>query len=189
MSGYGYDARWSSTVVLAACCAAVGSAGGVFWTILNAPGVSGCGILYVAGVAVPLTVTDTRQFRLPNTLVLPGYLVCAFGILSAGGENSDMAVLAPLLVLAAGLALAREYGLGMGDVKLVGLMTAALLSALAPEGRGDDMLVRALLWLMFTAMAVYASSVLLRWSTRHRDGDIAVGPLLLGAFWTALALP
>lgn len=111
---------------------------------------------YVAAVTVPLVVTDVRERRLPNALVLPGYAFAALGLawdaLSRGSPGADAgaAVVGVVPVVAAGsgavavvavgvgvlglfVLLAWTGGLGMGDAKLAGLLAIAL-GAVAPVG-------------------------------------------------------
>ena len=112
---------------------------------------------YVAAVTVPLVVTDVREQKLPNALVLPGYAFAALGLawdaLSRGSPGADAgaAVVGVVPVVAAGsgavavvavvvggvgvlglfVLLAWTGGLGMGDAKLAGLLAIAL-GAMAP---------------------------------------------------------
>ncbi len=85
--------------------------------------------LFLAGVAVVLTVIDLRHHLLPNAVVLPalgiGVLLLA---LAAAGENAWGALLRAVLgalllfVLYLVLALVSPAGLGMGDVKLAAVL-------------------------------------------------------------------
>ncbi|WP_349864197.1 hypothetical protein [Leifsonia sp. WHRI 6310E] len=111
---------------------------------------------YVAAVTVPLVVTDVREQRLPNALVLPGYAFAALGLawdaLARGSPGADAgaAVVGVVPVVAAGsgavavvavgvgvlglfVMLAWTGGLGMGDAKLAGLL-AIVLGAVGPVG-------------------------------------------------------
>lgn len=111
---------------------------------------------YVAAVTVPLVVTDVRERRLPNALVLPGYAFAALGLawdaLARGSPGADAgaAVVGVVPVVAAGsgavavvavgvgvlglfVLLAWTGGLGMGDAKLAGLLAIAL-GAVGPLG-------------------------------------------------------
>ncbi|MGI5169961.1 prepilin peptidase [Spirillospora sp. CA-253888] len=89
--------------------------------------------LYLAAVAVPLTVIDLRVRRLPNTIVLPSYPVCGALLLAASAAGGDpRAMLRALAAMAAVgacyLLLYRLYpgGMGAGDVKLSGLLGLCL---------------------------------------------------------------
>ncbi|MFC4224985.1 prepilin peptidase [Lysinibacter cavernae] len=86
-----------------------------------------CGL--VAGITVPLIQSDLRSRRLPNALVLPGYL--ALTVVSA--EDWARTGGPPLAMLGSGALwfgmfclAALTGGLGMGDVKLGGLLGASL---------------------------------------------------------------
>jgi|GEM_PF-975598 len=102
-------------------------------------GPSAVAAFYVAAVTVPLVVTDVREQRLPNALVLPGYAFAALGLawdaLARGSPRADAgaAVVGVVPVVAAGVGvlglfvlLAWTGGLGMGDAKLAGLLAIAL---------------------------------------------------------------
>jgi leader peptidase (prepilin peptidase) / N-methyltransferase len=89
-------------------------------------------MLYLAAVAVALTLIDIDVHRLPDVIVLPSYLVggalLALASWSPGGE-SDWASMWHALVGAAVmfavyfvLCLVYPSGMGFGDVKLAGLL-------------------------------------------------------------------
>jgi len=85
--------------------------------------------LYLAAVAVALAVIDLRVWRLPDAIVLPSYGVGAVLLGAAAIARTDwwaagrgliaMAVLFGVYLL---IALARPGGMGLGDVKLAGLL-------------------------------------------------------------------
>jgi leader peptidase (prepilin peptidase)/N-methyltransferase len=89
--------------------------------------------LYLAAVGVVLAVIDVAHHRLPNVLVLPSYGVLAalLGV-AALVEHDGSALLraaAGAATLFGGLlllALAQPAAMGFGDVKLAGLLGAAL---------------------------------------------------------------
>ncbi|WP_312180096.1 A24 family peptidase [Arthrobacter sp.] len=92
------------------------------WFLLAALG-------YLAVLSVLLAVEDIRSHRLPDRLVLPAYpaaglLLCAAGL--AAGEPGRLAGMASgAVVLLAGYFLLRVIspaGLGLGDVKLAGVL-------------------------------------------------------------------
>lgn len=83
---------------------------------------------YVLAVCIPLTIIDIREHRLPNKWVVPGYAFAVVGIVGHWLETGDF----PLLPVASGalyfgflLALAWFGGMGMGDVKLAGVLGGA----------------------------------------------------------------
>ena len=85
--------------------------------------------LYFASISIVLTLIDLDTHRLPNSIVLPSYLV-AGGLLTAAaflsGEWSALARaaigMAAMYVFYFLLRLARPGGMGGGDVKLAGLL-------------------------------------------------------------------
>jgi leader peptidase (prepilin peptidase)/N-methyltransferase len=89
--------------------------------------------LYVAAVGMALAVIDWDTKRLPNALTLPSYPVLAGLLLLAAGLDSDWAelvraLLGGLLLFIAYFLLALIYpaGMGLGDVKLSGVLGMAL---------------------------------------------------------------
>jgi leader peptidase (prepilin peptidase)/N-methyltransferase len=159
-------------------------------------GPAAVGAVYLAVVTVPLVVTDVRERRLPNALVLPGYAFAAVGLvwdaLARGSPRHD--TLASVMVVLAGgagvlglfLLLVWSGGLGMGDAKLAGLLAIALGAAVPVQ-----------LWVaaVFLAAALHGviEGVVRRGSRRSagpgtwglgRDRpEVAFGPAMLGAFW------
>lgn len=91
------------------------------------------GYSYLAAVAVPLSVIDMLEMRLPRQLVLPLYPACLglFGVAAAGNDDGARfmrAVTGMVLLLAAYLVIAvwSRGGLGAGDVRLAGPIGFAL---------------------------------------------------------------
>jgi leader peptidase (prepilin peptidase)/N-methyltransferase len=89
--------------------------------------------LYAAAVAVALTAIDFRTGRLPDRIVLPSYPVLAVLLTLASwvaGEWNRLAVAAIAglgLLLAYGLIVViQPRGMGLGDVKLAGLIGLVL---------------------------------------------------------------
>lgn len=89
-------------------------------------------VLYLAAVAVALALIDLDVHRLPDAIVLPSYLVGAALLVLASwnpGGASDWGALvraaiggAALLVFYFAAALAYPAGMGLGDVKLAGVL-------------------------------------------------------------------
>ena len=85
--------------------------------------------LYLAAISIALALIDIERHRLPNALVLPAYLVGAVLLVPAAlllGEPGRL-LTAGIGLLALGgfylaLALFRPDGMGMGDVKLAGVL-------------------------------------------------------------------
>ncbi len=85
--------------------------------------------LYLASISVALAVIDVDTHRLPNSIVLPGYLVGLLLLAAAALLGGTSAVLLSTLVGGAALflfylllALAYPRGMGFGDVKLAGVL-------------------------------------------------------------------
>lgn len=85
--------------------------------------------LYLAAIAVALSVIDVEVRRLPDRIVLPSYGVALSLLLLAGAIEGDwrpaargLIAMAALLVLYLILAVAHPGGIGFGDVKLAGLL-------------------------------------------------------------------
>ncbi|MEJ1229524.1 MAG: prepilin peptidase [Galbitalea sp.] len=137
------------------------------------------GVGYLAVVTPWLVLTDAREHRLPNRLVLPGI---AAGLVSVAGEWA-LGGLPPLAPLVAGpcyagflLLLNRIGGMGMGDVKLGGAL--GLSSWLPAIGVLSPVIA-------FLAGGLVAAVLLV---LGRRGRRIAFGPYLLGGFWAATAL-
>jgi leader peptidase (prepilin peptidase)/N-methyltransferase len=89
--------------------------------------------LYFVAVVVLLAAIDLEQRRLPNLIVLPSYAVLAALLALSSLWRHDFWPLARagiggalLLVFFLVLATAQPSGMGMGDVKLAGLIGLAL---------------------------------------------------------------
>jgi len=92
--------------------------------------------LYLLGVAMPLTVIDLREHRLPNRLVLPVFPIALLAQIVATTIEADWVPLLSsiglaLAVFTAGLLANYFDWLGMGDVKL-GSGIALTLGFFAP---------------------------------------------------------
>lgn len=85
--------------------------------------------LYLGAIGVALALIDIDVKRLPNTIVLPSYVVAAVLLVAASAYEGDVQ---PLLRAAVGsitlfgfyflLALIYPKGMGFGDVKLAGVL-------------------------------------------------------------------
>ncbi|MFF1878188.1 prepilin peptidase [Leifsonia sp. NPDC058230] len=85
--------------------------------------------LYLAGVSVALALIDLDVKRLPNSIVLPAYLVGAVLLGTAGAIDADggallRAAIGAVALFVAYLVMAFAYpgGMGLGDVKLAGVL-------------------------------------------------------------------
>jgi leader peptidase (prepilin peptidase)/N-methyltransferase len=136
-------------------------------------------LLYLAAVTPALCAIDVVVHRLPNALVLPGYPAAALGLAGEWLRTGD----APVVALLAGvastgflLALSLGGGMGMGDVKLAGVLgltggmlgvTTAILAPLAAFVLGG-----------LVAVLVAAR--------RGPGARLPFGPFLLAGFWIAV---
>ena len=85
--------------------------------------------LYLTAVSIALTAIDLELHRLPNAIVIPAYVVGAVLLLGAAILGGDIAAFLWALVGGAAmfafyllLALVYPGGMGMGDVKLAGVL-------------------------------------------------------------------
>ncbi|TAM92590.1 MAG: prepilin peptidase [Jatrophihabitans sp.] len=85
--------------------------------------------LYLAAIGITLAMIDFDVHRLPDTLVLPSYVVAVLLLMPAGAVTGDgqtaLRALAGMVAVAAiyfALVVAYPYALGAGDVKLAGLL-------------------------------------------------------------------
>lgn len=137
-------------------------------------------LVYLAAVTPTLCAVDALERRLPNSLVLPGYLVAAAGIVAhwiVSGEFSTVAVVSGVLYFVIMLAFAVAGGMGMGDVKLAGALglSAGLVSATAA-------VVSPLVAFVLGGIAAIGA---LRGG---RGASIPFGPFLLAGFWVAVVV-
>lgn len=142
--------------------------------------------LYLAAVAVPLTVIDLRLHRLPDAIVLPSYAVCAVllvpAVATGGWTDVVRAVAAMAAVWAGYYALAWLYpgGMGFGDVKLAGLLGLCL----GPLG-WPAVLIGVLAGFLLGGLA---GSALLLSGRAGRKTALPFGPFMLaGAFLAVFA--
>lgn len=129
-------------------------------------------------VLVAVAATDVATRRIPNALILPTAVAAV-----AARALFDMSALAETLVAAAAclagflaFALLSRGALGMGDVKLAGLLGLLLGSAVVPA-------------LLLGTVAGAVASLLVAWRTGSFRTTIAYGPYLcLGAAVAIIAV-
>lgn len=165
-------------VAATAVCATAGAAS-------TEPGVHVLAFLWFAVAGVALTIIDVQTLRLPNGIVVPGWVLVAalLGAESArsGQPGRVLTAMSAGVVCAAALllpALISPASLGMGDVKLAGLV--ALL--LGWEGWGAVVSGIA-------AAFVLAAGAALPLVLTGRIGvqqPIPLGPFLIGGTWLAV---
>lgn len=143
--------------------------------------------LWLAASSIALTAIDLETHRLPNAIVLPGYAVALIGLgipaLLAGdlGRLGVAAAGAGILFGAYALmAVAWPGGMGMGDVKLAGVLGAFLgFSGWAALAVGA-----------FAAFVLGGVVSILLLATRRvsRKGGIPFGPWMIAGAWVGLVL-
>ncbi|WP_246852909.1 prepilin peptidase [Naasia sp. SYSU D00948] len=154
--------------------------------VLLAVGVAGAPPLLLPAVAWLAVTTpelvrvDLAEHRLPDRLTLPGYPLALAGIAAAAsaGVPAVPAVLAGAAYLALFLLLSAGGGMGMGDVKLAGVLGLVLGAVGVAASLGA-------LLLAFVAGGCVAIVMLAR---AGRTARVAFGPFLLGGFWASLLL-
>lgn len=132
---------------------------------------------WVALVTPRLMHVDITEHRLPNDLVMPGWVVALAGLAAAWmleGSFPTAALITGVVAVVGALVAALGGGLGMGDVKLLFPLSVGL-GLLATEAA-----------LVAVAIAVLSGGVvaivtLIRY--RRRDVKIPFGPFLLLGYW------
>ncbi|GAA2360420.1 prepilin peptidase [Nonomuraea africana] len=82
-------------------------------------------LLYAAAAGTALAVIDWRTSRLPDVITLPSYPILALLLLPTGRLTDALLGGAALLVLYGVLWFVRPTAMGLGDVKLAGLIGMA----------------------------------------------------------------
>ncbi|MBS3177496.1 MULTISPECIES: prepilin peptidase [unclassified Pseudoclavibacter] len=139
-------------------------------------------VMVALAIVTPrLVVTDVREHRLPNPLVV----FAALGLLLAccldwllTGSLDVVAIVIGVLVGAVLLLCSVLGGLGMGDVKLGAVLAAA--AALVHPSLAALLVFLAVLFGGLQSIVVLAC-------TRDRRRSIAFGPALLAGYWLPVA--
>jgi leader peptidase (prepilin peptidase)/N-methyltransferase len=142
--------------------------------------------LYFAAISIALALIDLDVHRLPNVIVLPAYLV---GLALLGATAALTGSWQPLLVGALGalalggfylvLALVRPGGMGMGDVKLAGVI------GLFTGWLGIPELLVATIAAALLGGIVGVGMLL---AGRGRRAALAFGPWLLAGAWIGILI-
>lgn len=146
---------------------------------------SALGLGYLVLTAWPLAKTDILERRLPNKYVLPAFPITWFGqivagALGAGFLNMLWAFLAAAITFAISLMINRLGLLGMGDVKLMTVMSLAL-------GWYSPLLPIIALGLSFLIAGVVAIALLVARRIKL-GGSMPLGPYLIAGFLGAITL-
>jgi leader peptidase (prepilin peptidase)/N-methyltransferase len=140
--------------------------------------------LYFAAISIALALIDLDVHRLPNVIVLPAYLVGAalFGTAALLTGTWQPLVTGALGALALGgfylvLALVRPGGMGMGDVKLAGVIGLYAGWLGVPE-----LLVATIAAALLGGLAGVGMLI----AGRGRRAALAFGPWLLAGAWIGI---
>ncbi|GAA2078649.1 A24 family peptidase [Pseudolysinimonas kribbensis] len=98
-------------------------------TMLGSSALALAAFLYLAAISLALAVIDIETHRLPNAIVLPAYPVGVVLLTLSAGLGADLGRLisaavgaGAMLVVYLLLAVPRPGGMGLGDVKLAGVI-------------------------------------------------------------------
>ncbi|SEB35184.1 leader peptidase (prepilin peptidase) / N-methyltransferase [Paramicrobacterium humi] len=136
------------------------------------------GLTAIALVTWPLAVTDIAEHRLPNRLVLPCYPAALAGVLleTVLTGRSPLPALVGMVACVTGFIVLHVLGgMGMGDVKLAGVL-GLCLGGLGPSALPAGLLAA---FVLGGAAGAWAMATQHRAST-HR---IPFGPFLLAGLW------
>lgn len=143
--------------------------------------------LYLMAISVSLTLIDLDTHTLPNRIVLPAYIMLPLLLLAASTVSGDWAAalrgLVGLVVLGfvyLALALAVPGGMGLGDVKLAGVLGFVL----AYLGWGPLAVGSFGAFLLGGTFAI----VLLVVRRAGRRSGIPFGPWMLAGAWLGIAV-
>lgn len=153
-------------------------------------------LAYLAVVSIPLARIDWKTHTLPNVWVMPGYIalvIAWIGVWITTGEYPMIPAISAAGYFTFMLVLSYGGGMGMGDVKLAGLLGGAAGLIGVPA---------AILSPVFAFIAGGLASVVVLIVTFTRRSDLPLkqawavtkqtrvpfGPFMLLGFWVALAL-
>jgi leader peptidase (prepilin peptidase)/N-methyltransferase len=144
-------------------------------------------LLFLAATSISLALIDADTHTLPNRIVLPAYRVGAALLLGATVVAGDWAALATAFIGASALfafylalALVHPRGMGLGDVKLAGVLGLYL-----GWFGWSELVVGA--FAAFLLGGVYAV-VLLATRQVERGGGVPFGPWMLAGAWVGILL-
>jgi len=167
-----------------------------WWVLEAAPAVDGAvslvspaiilvAFLYLAAISVALALIDIDTHRLPNRILLPAYCVApvllgAAALLAGEPERLFGALVggAALFGLYLALALIRPGGMGMGDVKLAGVL-GCYLGFLGWGALFVGAFAAFLLGGVFSVLLLALRRV-------GRGGSIPFGPWMLAGAWIGI---
>lgn len=152
-------------------------------------------LAYLAVVTIPLVRIDWKTHKLPNAWVMPGYAAIAIawiGVWVSSGEYPMIPAISAAGYFTFMLLLSYGGGMGMGDVKLAGVLggasglfgvPAAILSPVLGFVAGGLAAVVVLIITFFTKDLPFKQAWAVTKQTR-----VPFGPFMLLGFWVAIAL-
>ena len=153
-------------------------------------------LAYLAVVTIPLVRIDWKTHTLPNLWVMPGYIALAIawiGVWMTTGEYPMLPAIAAAGYFTFMLLLSYGGGMGMGDVKLAGLLggaaglisvPAAILSPVLAFVAGG---VASIVVLIVTFAKRSDLPLKQAWAVTKQT-RIPFGPFMLLGFWAAMVL-
>jgi len=142
-------------------------------------------LLYLAAVSIALAAIDLDVHRLPNSIVLPAYLVGGVALTVAAIAAGDLVSLARaaagagiLFAFYLVLALIAPRGMGMGDVKLAGVL-GLFLGWFGWEALAVGALAAFLLGGLYGVILILARRA-------RRTTGIPFGPWMLAGAWVGI---
>lgn len=141
--------------------------------------------LYLGAISIALALIDVDTHRLPDRIVLPAYVVGALLLGAAGILTGDIGALmrggigmAAMYLLYLALAFAYPGGMGLGDVKLAGVL-GLFLGYLG----WSELAVGA--FSAFVLGGLFGVVLLIAGKARRRSG-IPFGPWMLAGAWVGI---
>lgn len=153
-------------------------------------------LAYLAVVTIPLVRIDWKTHKLPNIWVMPGFVAIAvawIGVWVSTGEYPLIPAISAAGYFSFMFILSSGGGMGMGDVKLAGVLggTAGLISVpvaiLSPVLAFIAGGVASLVVLIATFAKRTELPFKQAWAVT-KDTKIPFGPFMLLGFWAAMLL-
>lgn len=153
-------------------------------------------LAYLGVVTIPLVRIDWKTHKLPNIWVMPGFVAIAvawIGVWVSTGEYPLIPAISAAGYFSFMLILSSGGGMGMGDVKLAGVLggTAGLISVpvaiLSPVLAFIAGGVASLVVLIATFAKRTELPFKQAWAVT-KDTKIPFGPFMLLGFWAAMLL-